>query len=192
LVPLELTEPEALATESPLTYNLKEPSMPTSNPLDILLEHDKWATQQLLSACEKLTADQFAQKFELGRSSLQASITHIIAAISTWTDTLTERPMRQRIDQGEARYSVAELTRLHHEAMEEFMATARTYPLDQIITRVRDGKEYSFTRGAIITHVATHGMHHRAQCLNMLRQLGFQPLPASSVADWARLVDVAL
>jgi uncharacterized damage-inducible protein DinB len=33
-------------------------------------------------------------------------------------------------------------------------------------------------------HVATHGMHHRAQCLNMLRQLGVNPLPPISVLEW--------
>ncbi|MBL8764094.1 MAG: DinB family protein [Phycisphaerae bacterium] len=33
-------------------------------------------------------------------------------------------------------------------------------------------KTYTFTRGAVIVHLTTHGYHHRAQCLNMLRQLG--------------------
>jgi uncharacterized damage-inducible protein DinB len=27
-------------------------------------------------------------------------------------------------------------------------------------------------------------MHHRAQCLNMLRHLGVTPLPPSSVTEW--------
>jgi uncharacterized damage-inducible protein DinB len=36
----------------------------------------------------------------------------------------------------------------------------------------------------VLTHVTTHGMHHRAQCLNMLRQLGVTPLPPSSVTEW--------
>jgi uncharacterized damage-inducible protein DinB len=57
------------------------------------------------------------------------------------------------------------------------------------VKRTRDGKEYSFTRGVVITHVATHGMHHRAQCLNMLKHLGVSPLPPSSVTEWARMAD---
>jgi len=36
----------------------------------------------------------------------------------------------------------------------------------------------------VITHVTTHGMHHRAQCLNMLRHVGVNPLPQSSVLQW--------
>ena len=42
-------------------------------------------------------------------------------------------------------------------------------------------------RAAVLTHVATHGMHHRAQCLNMLRRLDVQPLPPSSVSEWTWL-----
>jgi uncharacterized damage-inducible protein DinB len=45
------------------------------------------------------------------------------------------------------------------------------------------------SRGGVITHVATHGMHHRAQCLNMLRQLGVTPLPKSSVVEWMVTAD---
>jgi len=53
------------------------------------------------------------------------------------------------------------------------------------------GKQYAFTRGAILAHVTTHGMHHRAQCLNMLRHIGVSPLPLSSVLEWMRTVDGA-
>jgi len=163
--------------------------MPTSNPLEIQLEHDRWATRQILLACEKLTTDQFARKFEIGSGSLQTTITHVLAAMNTWTDTLAERPPRPRIDQGGVGRSPAQLLQMLDESTTEFMAIAKNRPLDQIVKRARAGKEYSFTRGAVITHVTTHGMHHRAQCLNMLRHLGVSPLPPSSVAEWARMVD---
>ena len=163
--------------------------MPTSNLLDIQLQHDQWATRQILSACEKLTADQFARKFDIGAGSLQAGITHMLAAMITWTDTLAQRPLRPRIDEGGAKYSAAQLHQMFDEFAAEFSAIAKSHPLDEIVKRTRGGKEYSFTRGAVITHVTTHGMHHRAQCLNMLRHLGVTPLPPSSVTEWARMVD---
>jgi len=34
-------------------------------------------------------------------------------------------------------------------------------------------------------------MHHRAQCLNMLRQLGVDPVPPSAVVEWIMMVDQA-
>jgi uncharacterized damage-inducible protein DinB len=163
--------------------------MPISNPIDILLEHDAWATRQMLHACERLTADQFSRNFAMGPGSLQATTTHIIAAMRRWTDVLAQRPVRPRLDQDGVAYSPAELLKLLDESASEFQSVARSYPWDGIVIWSRDGKEYAFTRGIVVTQVTTHGMHHRAQCLNMLRQLGVSPLPLSSVVEWTRSVD---
>ena len=38
--------------------------MPQSNPLDILLIHNRWANTQILNACAPLTPDQFHQNFD--------------------------------------------------------------------------------------------------------------------------------
>jgi uncharacterized damage-inducible protein DinB len=62
-------------------------------------------------------------------------------------------------------------------------------PRHGLVSRERGGKMYTFTRGAVVTHVTTHGMHHRAQCLNMLRHVGVSPLPPSSVLEWMLMVD---
>jgi uncharacterized damage-inducible protein DinB len=34
-----------------------------------------------------------------------------------------------------------------------------------------DGQGFQFTRGSAIVHILSHGVHHRAQCLWMLKQL---------------------
>jgi uncharacterized damage-inducible protein DinB len=38
--------------------------------------------------------------------------------------------------------------------------------------------------GTSIAHVITHSMHHRAQVIHMLRQLGVNPLPEGDVFSW--------
>jgi uncharacterized damage-inducible protein DinB len=161
--------------------------MPTSNPLDILLAHDRWATTQILTACAKLTPEQFHQRFEMGPGSLHDTATHILAAMQVWGDLLAGREQRPRLE-GSKR-SIADLRILLDTIADDIAASARAYPLDQIVTRVREGKTYHFTRGVVLMQVTTHAMHHRAQCLNMLRQLGVQPLPPSSVIEWCRMVD---
>lgn len=163
--------------------------MPHSNPLDILLAHDRWASLQILSACKSLTDEQLDQKFEMGPGTIRATITHMIAAMNAWSDTLAQKPNRERIDSSGVKYSVVQLEQFLLEATREFSNLARACPVDEVVTRERLGTVYRFTRGAILTHVATHGMHHRAQCLNMLRHLGVAPLPASSVVEWVRMVD---
>jgi uncharacterized damage-inducible protein DinB len=99
-----------------------------------------------------------------------------------WTDLLAGRELQPRLE-GTAR-SVPELLALLDAVAADFAASARAHPLNDSVTRERGGKSYTFTRGGVITHVVTHGMHHRAQCLNMLRQLGVSPLPQSSVLQW--------
>jgi len=166
-------------------------AMPKSDPLEILLAFDQWATGQILDECAKLSEQQFHQKFEIGPGSLHMSITHILGAMQTWTATLAERERPPRIEEDGKRRSVAELAALLQSTMAAFAEQAHRRPLDERVSRVREGKTYQFTRGAVLTHVLTHGMHHRAQCLNMLRHLGVKPLPPSSVSEWAVRVEGA-
>ncbi len=162
-------------------------NMPTSDPIAILLAQDRWATRNILDACGPLSDEQFHQRFEMGPGSLHDTLTHIAGAIRGWGDLLAGREQRPRLE-AEKR-SLAELIRLHDEVMSDFEQSARAYPIDQQVTGDRGGKSFTFTRGGVITHVMTHGMHHRAQCLNMLRHLGVQPLPPTSVVEWILMAD---
>jgi uncharacterized damage-inducible protein DinB len=163
--------------------------MPTSNPLDILLAHNEWATRQILEACVNLTDEQFHQRFEMGPGSLHDTTTHLLGAFRSWGDMLAGREPRPRIDQDGTRRTPAQLLALLEEIAPDFATTARSHPLDEIVSAVRGGRSYSFTRGGVITHVTTHGMHHRAQCLNMLRHVGVSALPSSSVLEWMLKAD---
>jgi uncharacterized damage-inducible protein DinB len=161
----------------------------TSDPLDILLAHDRWATGQIIAACVPLGDDPFHRMFEMGRGSLHDATTHILAAMGSWTDVLAGREQRPRIDQDGVRRTSAELLAILDQIGGDLAAAARSRPIDELVSRHREGKTYTFTRGGVITHVTTHGMHHRAQCLNMLRHLGVKPLPPSSVLEWMLMVD---
>ena len=163
--------------------------MSAHDPVEILLDHDRWATRQIIEACAQLTSEQFSQKFNMGPGSLQATTTHIISATRAWNDTLAQRPQQPRLDQSGTLYTPAQLLPLLESAADELKAQATRLPLDQTVSRTREGVTYTFTRGAVLTHVTTHAMHHRAQCLNMLRQLGVQPLPPSSVTEWTWIAD---
>jgi uncharacterized damage-inducible protein DinB len=164
--------------------------MPESDPLQILLHHDRWATAQLLDACGRLAAEQFHRRFEIGHNTLHDTLTHMIGAARTWIDSLAGQEPRPRLETDGQRRTVEQLLSLFDETYRELSAEARRGPLDEaLIRRMRDGRTLQFTRGAVLVHVTTHGTHHRAQCLNMLRQLAVTPLPPSSVAEWTWLGD---
>jgi uncharacterized damage-inducible protein DinB len=159
----------------------------TSDPIDILLAQNRWATRTLLEACATLTDEQLHQRFEMGPGSLHDTITHILGAMRGWGDLHGNREQRPR-PEGERRTPQALMAMLD-EASDDLEASAAAHPKDELVTGTRGDRTYTFTRGGVLTHVLTHGMHHRAQCLNMLRQLGVAPLPSSSVVEWILMVD---
>ena len=123
----------------------------------------------------------------MGLGTLRKTLTHIAGAIQGWGDLLAGREQRPRLE--ESGFSLAELRSLIDEVTSDFEASARSHPHDGIATGSRGGNSYSFTRGGVLTHVMTHAVHHRAQCINMLRQLGVEDLPPSSVLEWMMMVD---
>ena len=100
---------------------------------------------------------------------------------------LAGREPRPRLEGAER--SADELLKLLDEITGDMAASAKVHPVDGLVSGTRGGKNYTFSRGGVLTHVTTHGMHHRAQCLNMLRHLGVQPLPPSSVLEWMLTAD---
>ena len=164
--------------------------MPKSEPVDILLTHNRWATRNLLEACAALPSEQFHQGFEMGPGSLHDTATHILGAMRGWGDMLAGREQRPRLDEGEKR-TPQELLELLDEISDDLESSVKAHPPDELVTGSRGGRTYTFTRGGVITHVTTHGMHHRAQCLNMLRRLGVDSLPPSAVVEWMLTADAA-
>lgn len=158
--------------------------MPTGQPADILLDHDRWAMHALFDACAPLTDEQLDRAFDMGLGTLRKTIVHILGAKQAWTDVLHERLVRDRLEDDPPR-SIEELRALHDTIADAFDAVAGAHPLDGTVNAERRGQSYTFVRGHILTHVTTHAVHHRAQCQNMLRRLGVEKLPMSSVVEWA-------
>src|SRR4051812_43657275 len=153
-----------------------------SDPFELLLTHNHWANKEMLEACRALSAEQFHRKFEMGPGSLHDTLLHMFEAVGMWCDRMTGRAPRGFTK--DAR-TIDELLALNEKNNAEFNTIIRSVPLSTAFQTTRMGKTFTFTHGVVVTHVMTHGMHHRAQCLNMLRHVGVK-LPPSSVVEWAR------
>lgn len=145
--------------------------------LDSLFGHNHWATRVILRHCRLLSREQFHQRFEIGPGSLHDTLMHIIGAMRRWADRIGERPLRPRLEERGTPYSPDELLALLEEAHAELFEVVRAVAASGRLTEIMefqrpDGPPYRFTRATAIVHVATHGMHHRAQAVNMLRRLG--------------------
>jgi len=162
--------------------------MPQHDPTEIMIRHNDWATTQLLDACNNLSDDQLDHPFDMGVGTLRKTITHTLGAQRGWGDLLAGRPQRERLE-AQGPHSIAQLRDLHHDISTDFAASVRAHPANDIARGERNARTYAFTRGQVATHVYTHAMHHRAQCLNMLHHLGIDPLPPSAVVEWCFMED---
>jgi uncharacterized damage-inducible protein DinB len=166
--------------------------MMSADPLDILLRHDAWATREVLRACTTLTDEQWHRRFEIGLGSLHDTLTHVIGAMRRWADRIDGPPTELRPSiEGDARRTPSELLALLDAFAVELAASAeraRARGLGTEFAVTLAGQTHRFTLGAALVHVTTHGMHHRAQCLNMLRHLGVpgvsDRLPEIDPLDW--------
>lgn len=170
----------------------------TGDPLQVLLRSDAWGTRRVLEACSGLTGAQFHARFDIGLGSLHDTLTHIIGAMRRWADRIDARPLRPSIEPRVAGDSIPtpigrsprELLEVLDEAAADLAAVAARHAagLEQPIECVFGGKTYVFSRGAALVHVCTHGMYHRAQCINMLKRLGIRGLsdhlPEVAVTEW--------
>jgi predicted O-methyltransferase YrrM/uncharacterized damage-inducible protein DinB len=183
LVGPQRTVPERTAPEPTTTERTApEPSAPVpstparyADPLDILLEHNVWATHEVLRACSQISDSQWHQRFEIGLGSLHDTVTHIVGAMFRWADRIDGPPraLRPCIENGTRRTPIELASMLDAAArdLSDCAARARQRGLAHEMDLTLGGVAYRFTLGAMLVHVTTHGMHHRAQCLNMLRHL---------------------
>ncbi len=156
--------------------------MTITDPVEVMIAHDRWANALMYDACRALSAEAFEQRFEMGCGSLHDNLLHNLGAMRGWTDVLNEAPARPRLE-GEG-MSIDQIVELHESVTADFETAVFRRPSDTIIHRQRGEETYVFSVGGILSDVMTHSMHHRAQCLNMLRHLGVKELPMSSVMEW--------
>jgi uncharacterized damage-inducible protein DinB len=151
--------------------------------LDRLLGHDAWTTRRLLLLCRDLTDEQLDREFEMSHRSVRATFQHLIRNMEVWSDLMAGRPVR--LASGE---SVSELmARLDDAAMdlaEVATAIAQRDGWDERWLDTLDDPPTEKTYGGAIAHVITHSMHHRAQLIYMLRQLGVVDLPEGDALSW--------
>lgn len=153
--------------------------------LDRLLGHNSWTTRQLLNLAGTLSNEQLDHEFDIAHRTVRRTFDHIIWNIECWTDLMKGHGIRPRPAPNP---SIAKLSQRHDAASSEFLKFARQivdqHRLDDTFLDTLDDppKEKSF--GGVIVHLATHGMHHRAQLLYMLRRLGVEGLPEGDVLSW--------
>ena len=158
--------------------------------LERLLRHNSWTTRQLIERARSLSPQQYVQRFDIGPGSVHDTLRHIISVMFGWADSIADRPRRPSLGadgEGPVRH-VDELIQQLDDAVKELEKTGRMIVnegrMDEMMSVTYEGRTWEFTRGTALAHVITHGMHHRAQVFNMMRQLGMPVDIDGDVIEW--------
>ena len=149
--------------------------------LDRLLEHDRWATDQLLELSRSLTDAQLDQEFDVGHRSLRATFEHMIVNVGFWTALMTEQPVNPQRDDR----SLVALSDRHERSYATFATVARWVRDEQ---RLDDTfvDHYAARKsfGGTIIHVVLHNAEHRTEALHILERLGLPEVPEVDPGLW--------
>ncbi|MCH7799208.1 MAG: DinB family protein [Planctomycetes bacterium] len=151
-------------------------------------EYNDWACERVLDAAEPLDDAGLDRAVQMSLGSLRMTLLHIRDAEQWWLGNWSNEPAEafQRLP---GATSIAELRTLSARTAtrrNELLATLADEDLGRIVRAgLPDGGELTFTMGDTMVQLCGHGTHHRAQALNMLRQLGVDG-PDLDYVDFAR------
>ena len=149
--------------------------------LDRMLEHDRWATYQLLAASNGLSDEQLDQQFDIGHRTLQQTLEHLVFNIEAWTAITAQTPL----DRYPPDPSLADIEVRYNQAQAAFGMLARRLRdqalLDAMFTDHFDEQQ---SYGAALIHVLLHNEGHRTEVLHLLARLGVSEPPEVDHALW--------
>ena len=155
--------------------------------LERLLRHDAWTTRALLARSANLSDALLDREFDIGHRSLRRTFAHIVANMECWCDLMEGKPQRNAPG-GCPPATIAGLTGRLDIVAEELLAlggrVAAGNRADEFFVDYLDHPPRRKPLGAGLVHIATHGMHHRAQCLYLMRKLGASHLIEGDALSW--------
>lgn len=153
--------------------------------LDRLLRHDAWTTRQLLENCATLPDDALDREHDIGHRTLRRTLHHIVDNMEVWYALMAHKPVVRETDRSVAgmlrRVDAAEAL-----SISLCRAVADREGWNELWTDYLDNPPVERTYGTAIAHVITHGMHHRAQVLYLLRLSGVKDLPEGDLFTWEK------
>jgi uncharacterized damage-inducible protein DinB len=141
-----------------------------------LFAYNDWAWEAVAGLAADLPDAKVDQPFEMGNGSIRATLHHIWAAEKVWLDRWRHggKPPFEDFDPGRSVAALGDLRRVTCGERDAFMASLGEADLSRRITftTIRDNATYTLPLAPLMMHVCNHGVHHRAQALNMLKRVG--------------------
>ena len=159
--------------------------------LDLLLDHDHWATARLLEVSGGLTDARLDQPFDIGHRTLRATFGHMIFNVPFWTAFLAGQPTDGVLsaDAQPDDRSLAALIDHHERSYATFARVARRLRDEQRLDETFvDHYAVRKSFGGTILMVVEHNAEHRGEVLHILARLGVPDLPEVDLGAWEYLL----
>jgi len=137
--------------------------------------HGRWANDRILAAAKELPDEVLDRKFDMGPGSLRETVRHIYGADRIWFERVGG-PSSAAMPHANDITSIAQLidtSQKLDDARSTWLAGISDEAVRQPINyKNMKGEPYTNKLCDILLHVCNHGIHHRAQAMAMLRQIG--------------------
>ncbi len=173
-------------------YGLEAATRPGATPefdknrITRYFQYNDWAMSQVLEAARPLDDSRLDQPFEMGMASLRKSIQHMLDAERWWLANWAVD--NSPFPRDEAPRSLPAMNEQFAQVSGQRNAFVDALDGDdatRVVHVTAGGPKTCFRVTESLLQLCSHGTHHRAQCLNMLRQLGVKP-PAIDLIVWLR------
>lgn len=147
--------------------------------LDRLLDHDQWATAQLLEVAKGLTDAQLDRDFDIGHRTLRATFDHMIMNVEGWVAAFTGT---EPTNTGS---SIPDLAERHARVYPALAAAARKIDSDDRMEETfTDSFSQPMTFGGAFLMVILHNEAHRPEAAHILHRLGVPEVPEVDHGLW--------
>lgn len=140
-----------------------------------IFSYSDWANSRLLDAAAGLRDAQLDQPFPIGPGSLRRTLIHICVGENVWLKRW-QGQRETRWPSEDVKLSVQDVRRELEGAnreRERFMSGLSATRLQEpLVYRDSKGSLFRAPLGQMMFQAANHSIHHRAQAVNLLRQLG--------------------
>lgn len=148
--------------------------------------YNDWAMALVMEAAQAASDSQLDHVFEMGMGSVRKNLQHMIDAERWWL--LNWKSDRAAFPRGEEPRSLGEMVEQFASVRQQrdaFVKTLDEHTSDRVVYVTAGGPETCFRVTESLLQLCGHGTHHRAQCVNMLRQLEI-PVGGIDLIIWAR------
>jgi len=132
-----------------------------------------WAMGQVMGYAAACSPDELDRPFEMGMGTLRGTLTHIRDAEHWWWNNWTTGP--SAFDRLPATTAIDQLRDLWADTArrrDAFIAEGDESRFLATVVAAMGGLRLAMPLGQSMVQLCGHGTHHRAQAINMLRQLG--------------------